>query len=70
MYILVILIILDRHLLLFIIALRYFQEIQSELGVEELLYLYIVFLNSSLEKIDHYLKETKEISFNNHMFTY
>lgn len=52
-HILAILIILMRHLLSLVTALRYFQEIQSSLGVDESLYLIIVFLNSSLEKDKH-----------------
>ena len=56
MHILVILIILERHLLLFGTTLRYLQEIQSKPEVDKFLYLLIVFLNFSLKKLSYFIK--------------
>jgi len=45
--------ILDKHLLLSIIALKYLQETQSSLGMDVLLYFTVVFLNFSFEKVGY-----------------
>ena len=64
MHILVMLMILIKHLSSLIIALKYFHKIQSSPEVDKLLYLAIVFLNSSLEKSSHSKVCFDRISFN------
>jgi len=54
MYALAMLMILIKHLSSLITALKYFYKTQSSLGVNELLYLAMVLLNSSLEKSGHF----------------
>ena len=52
-YTLAMLTILIMHLLSLVIALKYFQEIQYSLGVDESFHLLIVLLTSSIEKDNH-----------------
>jgi len=69
MHVLAILTILDRYLLLSTTALRYLQETQSGLGVDELLHFAITFLNFFFKKVGHSKGSFKGISFKSHIFT-
>jgi len=54
--------ILLRYIVSLIIALKYFHEILSGLGIDELLYLSMALLNSSFEKSGHSNIGFEEIS--------